>query len=407
MRQPSLCHAETAGDRIRTTHIDLLLTYDFPPLGGGIARWMEAIAMHHPPGSLVVSTGSMVDAAMIDASFPSLVDRVPTPSARLKTIQGLFGWSRRAARLARDHHVRFAWCGNVRPAIYPAAFARARVGVPFGVIVHGGDLLTLRQRLGGSTLRRTAMRRLLGQASVFVANSSWTRDMCRSVLDELGVQVPVVVVEPGTDPDRLRPDPAAAAAFRSRRSLPDGQWLLTVARLVPHKGIDTTIQAVANLVHAGRAVRYLIVGRGPDEQRLRGLIHQLDVNDNVRLLTDVTDSELPAVYAMGDVYVGLSRATGIEVEGFGISLLEAASAGLAVVAGASGGTSSAVADQVTGYLVDPTDASAATERIASLLSDPEARHTMGQAGRQRVVDRFNWNRVVTDMQALAARHGRS
>ena len=67
----------------------LLLTYDFPPIGGGIARWMAELAKRYPPGSLVVSTGQHPDAADVDATFPNRVDRLPLAARRLRTLQGL------------------------------------------------------------------------------------------------------------------------------------------------------------------------------------------------------------------------------------------------------------------------------------------------------------------------------
>ena len=75
----------------------LLLTYDFPPIGGGIARWMAELARRYPPGSLVVSTGLHPDAPDVDATFPNRVDRLPLPARKLRSIPGLLAWSRRAA----------------------------------------------------------------------------------------------------------------------------------------------------------------------------------------------------------------------------------------------------------------------------------------------------------------------
>ena len=80
---------------------DLLLTYDFPPMGGGIARMMGEIGRRYPPGALVVSTGWFEGGNEFDAGFPHPVDRVAVPSHRLRTAQGLIRWGRRAATLAR------------------------------------------------------------------------------------------------------------------------------------------------------------------------------------------------------------------------------------------------------------------------------------------------------------------
>ncbi len=382
------------------------MTYDFPPMGGGIARWMDAIARCHPPGALVVSTGRYAGADGVDASFPGPVDRVNVAANRLRNVPGLVRWSHRAADLARNPAMRFGWCGNVRPAIYPAAYAKWRTSLPYGIIVHGGDLLTLQSRLE-SVPRRRMMRHMLAGASAFVANSRWTGDLCAALLAELAVRRPVTVIPLGTDPDRYRPDAALAAGFQARRSLPGARWLLTVARLVPHKGIDVALRAFARIAPRFPDLRYAIVGRGPDEARLRSLVAELDLGGRVHLLVDVGDDELPGVYAMAAIYIGLSRATGVEVEGFGIALLEAAAAGLPVVAGASGGTADAVEDGETGVLVDPADDGGAAGVLSRLLEHPEVAQALGAAGRRRVTRHFTWTRVVADMQAIAKEYGRS
>ena len=389
---------------------DLLFTFDFPPLGGGIARWMEELARGYPPGTLRISTGTMPDQEEIDAALPNPVDRVGIPSSRLKTMQGLLLWSRRAGALARDPAARFSWCGNLRPAAYPAKWAWERSGLPYGILVHGGDVLQLGPKLARSRLKRRTWRPILNSAATFVANSNWTADRLRSLLAELKLDAAigrVRVVPLGTDPDRFAPAPQAAAALRARRGLPEGRWLVTVARLVPHKGIDTAIEVMSHLATEHPDLHYAVIGRGTHEGALRALAEELGVADRVHLLTDVSDAELPAAYALGDIYLGLSRESGLDAEGFGIALLEAAATGLPVVAGASGGIADAVAAGETGILVDPLDVEGAADTVRHLLADQVLAQGLGAAGRARVQQRFTWARVVTDLRAIAAELGRS
>ncbi len=393
-------------DEALKTHTDILFTFDFPPMGGGIARWMEALATSHPSGTLVVSTGAVPGSQDFDAGCVSRIDRIAVSASRLRTIPGLAAWSHRAIRLASSPTVRFAWCGNVRPAIYPAFAAHRRRGLPFGVIVHGGDLLTLRERMRAGRWKRHLLRRMMGASSVFVANSSWTARACRDLLAELDIDADVRVVPPGTDPERFRPDRSAGDRFRISRALPAGWWLVTVARLVPHKGIDTALHAVAELASSRPDLHYAVIGRGDDLGRLEHLAEELGIRDRVQFLTDVSDAELPSAYAMGDIYVGLSREHGIEVEGFGIALLEAAATGLPVVAGRSGGTSDAVEDGVTGRLVDPLSAAEAARTISSLLDDPEHAARLGLAGRERVIAELTWDAVVARLRSLGEEFGR-
>jgi len=121
----------------------LLLTYDFPPMGGGIARWMGELARRYPQGSLVVSTGQFPGSEEVDERLPNRVDRLSVPARRLKTLQGVLAWSRHASLLTRTLDPEFIWCGTLKPAAYAAKWVRERVGTPFGVIAHGNDFLIL------------------------------------------------------------------------------------------------------------------------------------------------------------------------------------------------------------------------------------------------------------------------
>lgn len=383
---------------------DLLLTFDFPPMGGGIARMMAEIARGYPPGELIVSTGRMAGSEASDALLPNRVDRIALPATRLKTLQGHILWSRRVAALLAEHRSRFVWCGNLRPAAYPAKWAHERTGVPYGIIVHGGDLLALRQNYRESRLKRITARALLGTTEVIVANSRWTHDLACAVLRELGLEdrtFRVRVVPLGTDPEAFRPglDPAP---FVARHGLPAGRWLMTVARLVPHKGIDTTIRALARLGPGESDVRYAVVGQGGERPAFEALARELGVGGRVRFLTDVADDLLPRAYALADVYVGVSRQTGRDVEGFGISLLEASASGKPVVAGRSGGIPDAVREGETGVLVDPEDPAAVAGAVTALLRDPARAAALGAGGRRAVETFYNWPRVVAELRAISA-----
>ncbi|HPF62793.1 MAG: glycosyltransferase family 4 protein [Gemmatimonadetes bacterium] len=390
------------------TH-DLLLTYDFPPLGGGIARMMEELARGHPPGSLIVSTGTIADQEEVDAALPNVVDRIPVAVGRLKTLQGRLLWSRRAAALARDPGARFAWCGTLRPAGYPARWAWERSRLPYGILFYGGDLLAVRPKLARSRLKRRAYAPLLDDAATLVAISHWTAGLLREVLLDLGLEDAtqrIRVVPLGTDPMRFVPDAVAAERFRVSRGLPAGRWLVTVARLVPHKGIDTGIEVLAHLAAEHPDLRYAVIGRGTYHDALLAQATALGVADRLHILTDVGDDDLPGAFAMGEIYLGLSRQVGLDAEGFGIALLEASACAVPVVAGASGGIADAVENGVTGLLVTPDDPEAASDAVRHLLADGALARQLGAAGRARVERRFTWDRVVRDLRALAEEHGR-
>ena len=385
----------------------LLLVHDFPPMGGGIARLHGELARRYPRGELIVSTPQDRDAAEVDAQFNGAVDRLPVGRRTTKTLPGLLLWSRRAATLARQHRARFVYCGNVKPAGYPARWVYERTRVPYCLFLYGADLLSEQHKYHHSAFKRRSGRAILGGAAALVAISTWTRDLALTVLGELGLDghgQRLRIVHLGTDPERFRPG-VDAAALRERFALPDGgqRWLLTVARLERHKGVDTVIAALPAIVARAPDVRYAVAGSGPERERLEKLADTAGVADRVRFLGEVREADLPALYNVASVYVGASRrAERIGVEGFGISLVEASACGLPVVAGNSGGVPDAVRDGETGFLVPPEDAAAVSEAVCRLLGDPALARRIGAAGRDAVERYYNWDRVVRDLRAIEA-----
>jgi phosphatidyl-myo-inositol dimannoside synthase len=380
----------------------LLLTYDFPPIGGGIARWMGELAKRYPAGSLIVSTGQSGDTSDVDASFPNRVDRLPIPSQRLRTIPGLLLWSRRVAVLARSTDAEFIWCGNIKPAAYPAKWTMERTGTPFGILLHGGDLLILQHQVHRSALKRKTAAALLSSAAVLVANSEFTRDHCLTLLSELEIDAPpelVRVVPLGADHEAFRPG-LDTREVRTRYGLDEGRWLLSVARLTRHKGIDTALQALARLKGRYPDLRYAVVGSGEEEEALAAEARDLGVADRVRFLTDVPDRDLPALYNCAELYLGVSRMIEQRVEGFGISLAEASACGVPVIAGRSGGIPAAVRDGDTGLLVTAEQPDAVAEAVGRLLDDPLLRARLGAAGRREAERHYNWDRVTADLRRI-------
>src|SRR6266566_3981428 len=171
----------------------LLLAHDFPPLGGGIARLHGELARRYPAGELIVSTPQDPDAGDVDAQFNGAVDRLPVGRRTTRSLPGLLLWSRRAASLARQHHVRFVHCGNVKPAGYPARWVLERCRVPYSVFLYGADVLSEQHKIRQSVFKRRTARAVFGGAGFGLA-----------LVEASACGLPVVAGNSGGVPDAVR-----------------------------------------------------------------------------------------------------------------------------------------------------------------------------------------------------------
>jgi len=363
---------------------------------------MGELARRYPPHSLVVSTGAYPGSAASDADLPQPVDRVSVAATRLRAAHGLALWTWRAGALARRWRPGFAWCGELKPAAYPAWWLRVRRGIPYGIVAYGAELLLLDQKIRRSRLRRRTNAALLGNAAVVVAISRWTAEYARRLLAELGLNrlaEQVRVVHLGTDPEQFRPG-LDTQAVKHKYGLEGGPWILTVARLDWHKGFDTVIRALPAVRARHPTARYAIAGVGAGRAWLERLVADMGMGEAVRFLGFVPDDDLPALYNAADLFVLASRRHDLLVEGFGIAVVEASASGLAVLGGREAGVPDAIREGETGLLADPYDPAAVAEGMNRLLGDAELRRRMGAAGRRAVETYYNWDRVAKDLMRI-------
>ncbi|TML53939.1 MAG: glycosyltransferase family 4 protein [Actinobacteria bacterium] len=179
----------------------------------------------------------------------------------------------------------------------------------------------------------------------------------------------------------------------------DRPRVLAVGRLVEKKGHETLLLAAAQLRDRGLEFTVRLAGEGPEWARLQRLVHEVGLGDRVAFLGPLSESELQAEYQRADVFALPCRklANG-DQDGLPNVILEAMAHGLPVVSTRLAGIVEAVVDGESGLLADQDDAAALAENLGELLQDPNLRERIGQAGRDRVAERFersaNLPRVV-------------
>ncbi|MER7772292.1 glycosyltransferase family 4 protein [Kitasatospora sp. NPDC096140] len=357
----------------------LIVTNDFPPRQGGIETFVHAMATRVPGDDVVVYTSSEPGDAAFDASLPFPVIRDPA-----RTLLPTRRVTERAVRLVREHGCDRVWFGAAAPlAVMAPALRRAGVR-RIVATTHGHEIWWA--RVPGA-------RRLLRRVGDGVDAVTYLGEYTRArIAPALGPRARLARLVPGVDPAAFGPEPRAEQGreVRDRYGLHGREVVLSVARLVPRKGQDVLIRALPLIRRAVPGAVLLIVGQGRDEQRLRRLAARLP-QGSVVFAGGRSHTETPAYYAAADVFAMpcRTRRAGLEAEGLGIVYLEAAAAGLPVVAGDSGGAPDAVLDGRTGVVVDGRDVHAVAGAVIRLLTTPEGA-AMGREGRRRVAREWTW-----------------
>ena len=173
----------------------------------------------------------------------------------------------------------------------------------------------------------------------------------------------------------------------------DVPTLIFVGRHRYYKGVDTLIRAMAHVNG-----RLLIGGDGLERANWEQLTTDLELEQRIQFVGDISDADLPAFYASGDIFVlpANSRA-----EAFGLVLQEAMAMGLpCVTSELNTGTSWLVQDGITGVVTPPQQPKGLAEAINKLLTDPALRQKMGDAGRQRTLNEFTVARMIARIESV-------
>jgi phosphatidylinositol alpha-1,6-mannosyltransferase len=368
----------------------LLVTNDFPPKLGGIQSYLYELWRRLPPDETTVFTTRRAGAAAWDARQQFRVVR-----ARQKVLLPSAALTRDVDALALEVGADVVFLDPMLPLGLIGPRLRS---APYVVVAHGAEI-TVPASMPG--LRARGRRILRGAAAVVAAGGYPARRAMRAAGDELrGVLVP-----PGVDAARFRPlDEEERAATRARLGLdPTRPLVLGLSRLVPRKGFDVVIDAVAGMA----GVQLAIGGSGRDrvrlERRARRRRRARGNAENVRFLGRVPEADLPSVYGCADVFAMCCRDrwAGLEAEGFGIVFLEAAACAVPAVAGRSGGAHEAVVAGETGYVVEPRDVAAVRSALGELCDDPLLRSRMGRAARERAVGEYSYDRLVARLLPIA------
>ena len=200
------------------------------------------------------------------------------------------------------------------------------------------------------------------------------------------------IIPNGVDAGRFRParSEGERGALRSALSIPVSRFVVAiVAALRPEKNHGMLLDAAARIRARRDDFVFLVVGEGPEGEKLRRRSRDLSLGDAVRFMGRRDD--IPAILSAADVGVLCSHPV---VETFPLAVLEAMSSGLPVVASDVGAVREMIQDGEEGRIISPGDVEALAESLVALADAPEARRRMGIKGRERVVRDFTVEGMV-------------
>ncbi|MFB6774533.1 glycosyltransferase [Streptomyces sp. NPDC056337] len=282
------------------------------------------------------------------------------------------------------------------PDVVHAHFWLSGLAARTGVRPHGIPLVQTFHTLGtgtGGPSERVGAERLLGRAARRVLAVSTDE---ADALGALGVPARRVSVVPcGVDAEHFHPaaDTGRTPERRQRHRL------LACGRLVPGKGYDHAVRALAEVPDAELLVAggppAGAVAADPEARRLTALARRAGVADRVRLLGAVPPDDMPALLRSAD----LALCTAVQ-EPFGFVPLEAMACGVPVLATDVGAHRDCVADGSTGRLVAPEDPAALADAVRALLAEERLRRQYGRNGRERVLRHHTWARVADAVEQV-------
>jgi phosphatidyl-myo-inositol dimannoside synthase len=367
----------------------LFLTHNFPPKLGGIESVVEHV---HAALSEIGEVTVLAQAAPDCHGDPPNVLR-PSRPGLLRYLASAWLTGRRLMKESGFDVVLSGSALTALPAVRLARRGRARSAV----MAHGLDVVHR------SFIYQRALRHALRRADRVFANSAAVRTEAVARGARPGQ---TRIIHPGCDAGRF--ECGDVDAFRARWGLKAGGVILSAGRLVERKGVGWFVREClplivervpdAALLVAGGEPEGALVHRGGEQSAILEAAAAAGMADRVIVTGRLSDDEMTAAFRAADMFVLPAVSLRGDMEGFGIVLLEAAAAGLPVVASSLGGIPDAVADGVTGVLVPPHEPGTMAAVIADMLDDAGRRGQLGEAGRQRVMDELTWEIIGKQYQ---------
>jgi teichuronic acid biosynthesis glycosyltransferase TuaC len=313
--------------------------------------------------------------------YPAIPGRLGLPSSGRFLFHTLLP---RVVALHRERRIDLIHAHGVLPCGQAAELIGRQLEIPFVVSVHGLDVMST---YGFNTITGAACvrisQRVYSSAQRVICVSEHVRARVRK---DAGPEIKADVVHNGVNPNIFLP------AMQAPMS---ASVILSVGNLIPTKGHEMLLRAVADVVRFHPDLTCHIIGDGPQRSRLQKLAEELNIASHVRFEGRQSRSFVAAAMQQCTMFVLPSY-----YEALGCVYLEAMSCGKPVIGCTGQGIEEIITDGTNGFLVRQNDVTALGNQMNVLLADDYLRERVGSAARQTILQRFTWEHQATRTAAL-------
>lgn len=359
----------------------IILSFDYPPNNGGIARLCKEITKGFVSMGIPFHVVTNVSGR---CEYEEYVTRIS--GKRGETELSILKWLRGNTDKS-DVIICDTW--------HPAGSLAMMSGRKFFILAHGAEFLPgkglFRHRIW-PCYRRIVLRKSAG----IIANSHYTGNLVNGLARGLTVKtIPLAI-----DSQRFRPTIS--------KNADDILRLCSVSRLEKFKGHDFILKTIAALPKEVRCrICFEIGGKGPYKSELEQLSRDLGLEDIVKFIGFIPEDALNDFYSRNDLFILCTREEPdmCNVEGFGLVFVEAQSCGTACIGTRAGGIPDAVIDNKGGWLINQDDGMQLASLLTALANDKLKAHAMGDSARKLMIKEYSLSGYI-DRLLAAISYGR-
>ncbi|MFA4831508.1 MAG: glycosyltransferase family 4 protein [Patescibacteria group bacterium] len=371
----------------------LIITFEYPPTVGGIATYIHDLANALDTSKIIVLAPKHENSKVWDEQQKYKVIRKNMLFPKIIWPR----WIRlcwQTWRLVRKEKIELIMIHHALPVGYIGVLQKKFYKIPFLLFSHGTDLVAG----AASAWKRKMLAKVSERAAQIIFNSESLKSRFLRVFPQF--EDKSLVVYPCPEIDFLeQPPDESIHKLRSQYALEGKITLLSVGRLSDGKGFPHLARLLPEILKQVPHLVWLIVGDGPKKSYLIEQIQKRDLQNVVRFIGEVPHDKLKIYYYLADVFAVLTHPDEGREEGLGLVFLEAAAAGLPIVAGRSGGVEESVLHTQTGIVVDIYKGDkAVVEALVEMLTNKEYAKRLGKQAKERIQSDFQWPHQVKKLQ---------